>query len=140
MLAAGTVSAALEGGPDPAIAARVAQDVAQAGPAREANAAIPVPAKAAPAAPPPAPSSAPPPAGDWQVQVGAFRSTVAAEAHLRSLEGDVPGLARLTRAHQLRGNINRVRIGGIEDEASARELCAQILAAGRGCFVAGPGD
>ncbi len=133
----GTLSSALNGGSDPAFAARSGQDVAGDRSAREANAAIP--AAAVPAAAIPATgSSAPRPAGIWQIQVGAFRNTRAAESHLRALEENVPELARLTAFHQLRGDISRVRIGGIEDEAAARELCARILAVGRDCFVARP--
>lgn len=127
---AGTLSSVLEGGPDPAFAARIRQSVASAQPGIEAHASVP--AAAVPAA------SAPPPPGVWQVQVGAFRNAQAAEAHLRALESEVPQLAKLTATHQLRGNINRVRIAGIGDEAAARDLCSRIAAAGRGCFVVRP--
>lgn len=134
ILATGTLSSALDGGPAPAFAARIGQTVASAQPGTKAHAAIP--ASAAPAAASPGPQ----PAGVWQIQVGAFRNTQAAEAHLRTLEAGIPELARLTAVHQLRGGLNRVRIGGIEDEAAARGLCASIAASGRGCFVAGPGS
>lgn len=132
ILASGMLSSTLGGGPDPAFAAQVGQSVASPQPGAEARAAIS--AASAPAAS----SSAPPPAGVWQIQVGAFQNSFAAEAHLRALEGEVPELKPLTATHRLRGNITRVRIGGIEDEAAARRLCARILAVGRGCFVAGP--
>lgn len=132
ILATGLLSSALTGAPDPAFAARIGQSVASAQSGAAAHAAVP--AAAAPAAS----SSAPPPAGVWQIQVGAFRNGFAAEAHLRALEGEVPELEPLTAIHQLRGDINRVRIGGIEDEAAARRLCARILAVGRACFVTGP--
>jgi cell division septation protein DedD len=132
VLATGTLSSTLGGGPDPAFAARIGQSVAGARSGMEARAASP--AAAGLAASPPAP----PPAGAWQIQVGAFRNLAAAEAHRRSLEREVPELARLPQTHQLRGRINRVRIGGIEDEAAARGLCGRIRAVGHGCFVAEP--
>lgn len=133
VLMAGTLSSVLEGGPDPAFAARIRQSVASAPPGIEAHASVP--AKAVPAA-----ASAPPPAGAWQVQVGAFRNAQAAEAHLRALESQVPELAKLTATHQLRGKIDRIRIAGIGDEAAARELCSRIAAVGSGCFVVRPGS
>ncbi|HEX8380245.1 MAG TPA: SPOR domain-containing protein [Allosphingosinicella sp.] len=132
VLTTGALSSALDGEPQPAFAARIAQKVASAPAGMQARPA------ARGAAAPAAASSAPPPGGIWKVQVGAFRDTVAAEAHLRALESGVPELARLTPIHQLRGGLNRVRIGGIEDEVAARELCARITATGRGCFVVGP--
>jgi cell division septation protein DedD len=137
VLATGTLSASLDGGPEPAFAARIRQSVAGTQPVAEARAAIP--AETAPASP--SAFASPPPAaagaGAWQIQVGAFRNAFAAEAHVRALARQVPELERLTLTHQLRGKINRVRIGGIEDEEAARELCARIRAVGRGCFVAG---
>lgn len=138
VLATGTLSASLDGGPEPAFAARIRQSVAGAEPGTEARAAIP--AATAPAAlSSSSPASAEPTAAAiWQIQVGAFRNTAAAEAHVRALEKEVPQLAQLTVTHQLRGGINRVRIGGIEDETAARRLCASIRAVGRDCFVAGP--
>lgn len=132
ILATGMLSSALNGAPDPAFVAQVGRSVESAQSGTQVRGAIS--AGLAPAAS----SSAPPPAGVWQIQVGAFRNGFAARAHLRALEGEVPELKPLTATHQLRGDINRVRIGGIEDEAAARELCARILAIGRGCFVAGP--
>lgn len=139
VLATGTLSANLDGGPEPAFAARIRQQVAGAQPVTQARAALPAAtAPAAPAVPSASAPSTPPAAGVWQIQVGAFRNTFAAEAHLRALEKEVPQLAQLSRTHQLRGKINRVRIGGIEDEPAARGLCARIRAAGRDCFVAGP--
>jgi cell division septation protein DedD len=132
VLATGTLSSVLDGAPDAAFAARIGRTVASARSGDEAHAATP--AAGIPAASP----SAPPAAGAWQVQVGAFRNASAAEAHLRALESQLPELARLTRTHQLRGDLNRIRIGGIEDEAGARGLCGRILAAGRGCFVVRP--
>lgn len=123
----------MSGGPDPAVTAQIKQSVAGAQPGTQAQAAVP--AGAVPAASSSAPPRAP---GIWQIQVGAFRNSFAAEAHLRALERELPQLAQLSRSHQLRGTINRVRIGGIADEAAARELCAGIAAVGRGCFVAGP--
>lgn len=132
ILATGMLSSALDGAADPAFAAEVGRSVESAQSGTQVRTAIA--AGSAPAAS----SSAPPPAGVWQIQVGAFRNSFAAEAHLRALEGEVPELKALTAIHQLRGDVNRVRIGGIEDEATARELCARILAIGRGCFVAGP--
>lgn len=139
VLSTGTLSSTLGGGPDPAFAARIGQSVARAGPGMEARAAA-LPAMPVPAAVPAAAAAAPPPApqGVWQIQVGAFRDTSAAEAHLRALEAEVPELGGLTRTHQLRGRINRVRIGGIANKPAARALCERILAVGRGCFVARP--
>jgi hypothetical protein len=138
----GALSSALDGGPDPAFAARVGQSVASARPATQARAANPAPAvpaaQAASVAVPAAAPAVPSPAGVWQVQAGAFRNTLAAEAHLRALESSVPELARLSAVHQLRDGVNRVRIAGIEDEAAARRLCQRILAIGRGCFVVRP--
>lgn len=132
VLTTGTLSSALNGGADPAFAARIEQGIEPAQSAMAAHAAIPA------AIVPRAGSSAPRPAGVWQIQVGAFRNALAGEAHLRALESEVPELAQLSASHQLRGDLNRVRIGGIDDETAARELCARILAVGRGCFVAGP--
>lgn len=138
VLATGAVSSTLDGGPDPAFASRIARSVPGAGPGIEARAAAaPAAPAAAAVAVPPAPS--PPPRGLWQIQVGAFRDTSAAEAHLRALEAEMPELAGLDRIHQLRGRISRVRIGGIAGEPAARALCARILTAGSGCFVAGRG-
>lgn len=132
MLIAGTLSSALEGGPDPAFAARIGQGIAGAQSSIKAHASSP--AEAAPAA-----NDSPQPlAGAWQVQVGAFRNAQAAEAHLRALESDVPELANLTAIHQLRGKIDRIRIAGIGDEAAARGLCSRILEVGRDCFVVRP--
>jgi cell division septation protein DedD len=135
VLATGGLSSVLDGGPDPAFAARIARSVASGPSPIEARAAPP---PAAPAASVPAASEPAPPAAAWQIQVGAFRNVVAAEAHLRSLESGVPELARLTATHRLRGGLNRVRIGGIADETAARGLCARIVAAGNGCFVVAP--
>lgn len=135
-LTAGSLSAALESGPDPAFSARIRQSGASAQSAIRAR--PPIPAAAVAPEAPSSSSPAPEPAGDWQVQVGAFRNTFAAEAHLRALNAEVPELERLTATHQLRGGINRVRIGGIGDEAAARDLCERIAAAGRCCFVARP--
>lgn len=132
MLTAGALSSALDGGPDPAFAARIGQGVAGMRSGMEAHAAIP--AATAPAAA----TAAPPPAGAWQIQVGAFRNAPAAEAQVRTLKSRVPELAPLTAIRQHRGGLNRVRIGGIEDEAAARRLCARLLASGRGCFVVRP--
>ena len=129
---AGTLSSVLEGGPDPAFAARIGRSVANAQSGIEAHASTPA------AALPAALASAPPPAGVWQVQVGAFRDAQAAEAYLRALESDAPELAKLTATHQLRGKIDRVRIAGIGDEAAARALCSRLVAIGRGCFVVRP--
>jgi cell division septation protein DedD len=138
MLATGALSSALEAGPEAAFSERIKRSVAGAGPGTEAHAAIP--AAAAPAA---APSSAPPssvprPAGVWQVQVGAFRNPSAAEAYLRALQGALPELAQRTATQGRFGELNRVRIGGIEDEGTARALCDRVLATGRGCFVLRP--
>jgi cell division protein FtsN len=130
MLTTGAVSSALDGGPDPAFAARIGRVAAGMSSGMEAHAAAPA------AAVLPVRASAPAPG--WQVQVGAFRKTPAAEAHLRALEQAVPELARLTPVHQLRGGLNRVRIGGIGDEASGLELCERISSAGSDCFVIGP--
>lgn len=132
IVATGMLSSALNGAPDPAFAAQVGRSVEGAQSGTQARAAI------SDGSAPAASSSAPRPAGVWQIQVGAFRNSSAAEAHLRALEGEVPELAPLAATHLLRGDINRVRIGGIGDEAAARELCARILAVGSGCFVAGP--
>jgi cell division septation protein DedD len=132
VLTTGLLSSALDAVPHPAFAGRIEQLAAAGRPTRDAKAALP--AATAPAAA----SSAPRRAGLWQIQVGAFRSRQAAEAHLRALGSDMPELARLTAAHQLHGRIDRVRLGGIEDEAAARQLCSRILATGRGCFVVRP--
>jgi hypothetical protein len=132
VLMSGTLSSALDGGPDPAFAARIGRGVADLQSGMEAHAAVPATAE------PASSTFAPPPRALWQVQVGAFRKTAAAEAHLRILEAAVPELARRTAIHQLRGGLNRVRIGGIEDEADARRLCTAILGAGSGCFVVAP--
>lgn len=132
VLTTGALSSALDGGPDPAFAARIGHGVANLKSGMEAHAAIP--GVMAPASP----AFAPSPAGPWQIQVGAFRNPAAAEAQLRALESEVPDLTRLSAVHQLRGGVNRVRIGGIADEAAARRLCARLLAAGRGCFVVAP--
>lgn len=141
VLATGTLSASLDGGPEPAFAARIRQGVAGGQPGTEARAVVPATTATAAissfSSSPPAPAE-PTAAGLWQIQVGAFRNTFAAEAHVRALEKEVPQLEQLTLTHQLRGSINRVRIGGIQDEAAARELCARIRAVGRDCFVAGP--
>ncbi|HEX8480770.1 MAG TPA: SPOR domain-containing protein [Allosphingosinicella sp.] len=137
VLTTGALSSALDDAPQPAFATRIAREAASLPPATRPPAAAPAaaaPASAAPAAL----NSAPLATRVWQVQVGAFRSTAAAEAHLRTLESGVPELARLTPVHQLRGGLNRVRIGGIEDEGAAHRLCARIAASGRGCFVVGP--
>lgn len=131
VLAAGTLSSVLDGGSAPAFAAKVGQSVASARLGMEAHAAAPV-ARA------PIPSSRPPSTGVWQVQVGAFRTAQAAEAHLRAVKSEVPEVAHLSGSNQVRAGLNRVRIGAIEDEAGARELCRHIVAAGRGCFVVGP--
>lgn len=128
----GTLSSVLDGGPDPAFTARVRQSVASAQPRIEAHAANP--AAVAPAAR----SSAGPSPAAWQVQVGAFRNAGAAQTHLRTLQGEIPELAGLTASHQRRGDVSRVRIGAIGDEAAARELCARLVAIGRGCFVVAP--
>lgn len=133
VMATGTLSSALDGGPDPAFAARIGPKVAKAQPRAAARAAIP--AKLPPASGASATAQA---AGLWQIQVGAFRNTLSAEAHLRALESEVPELTRLSAIHQLRAGLTRVRIGGIGDEASARRLCEDIAAAGRGCFVVRP--
>ncbi len=135
VLAAGALSSALDGAPDSAFAARIGQSVASLRPNMEAHAAIPAPAALAPLA---AAGSEPSPAGGWRIQVGAFRTLPAAEAHVRTLKSELPELARLPAIHQLRGDLNRVRIGGIGEKAAARRLCARILATGRGCFVVGP--
>jgi hypothetical protein len=132
VLMAGTLSSVLEGGPDPAFAARIHQSLASAQPGLEAHASVSPAAGASP------PVSAPAPAGAWQIQVGAFRDAQAAEAHLRALESEVPELAKLTVSHQLRGEIDRIRIAGIGDEAAARKLCSRLRAVGRGCFVVRP--
>ncbi|HEX8063744.1 MAG TPA: SPOR domain-containing protein [Allosphingosinicella sp.] len=129
-----TLSSALDGGPDPAFAARIGESVAGFRPGMEAHASTSGATAAASARPPLAPRSGP----GWQIQVGAFRNTPTAEAHLRALERAVPELGRLTAVHQLRGRVNRVRIGGIEEEAAARGLCEHIRAAGSGCFVVAP--
>ncbi|HYW15341.1 MAG TPA: SPOR domain-containing protein [Allosphingosinicella sp.] len=134
VLASGALSFNLGGGPDPAFAAGIKQSVAGARPGREAQATLP-----AVRIPPPGAAPAPrQPFGVWQIQVGAFRNMSAAQADLAALESQVPELGRLKATHQLRGTINRVRIGGIEDEAGARRLCARLAEIGRGCFVAGP--
>ena len=99
---------------------------------------MPAHAAVAPARVAAAPSPPPLPARDWQIQVGAFRDTAAAEAHLRALESGLPELAGLTPAHQLRGRLSRVRIGGIANEAAARRLCARAEAVAGGCFVVRP--
>ncbi|MET1111873.1 MAG: SPOR domain-containing protein [Allosphingosinicella sp.] len=132
VLATGALSSAMDGGPDPAFAARIVRKVASARPGMEAHAANPAAAAAASA------TSAPPPAGVWRIQAGAFRTRPAAEAQLLALKSEVPEVARLTAIIQPGGGLNRVRIGGIGNEAAARRLCARLLAAGRGCFVAGP--
>lgn len=132
VLTTGALSSALDGGPDPAFAARIGRGVANVRSSMEARAAIPA------VTAPTSAASAPPRAGPWQIQVGAFRNTVAAETYLRTLESEVPELGRLSAIHQLRGGLNRVRVGGIEDEAAARSLCARILAARPGCFVVAP--
>lgn len=139
VLATGSLSAGLDGGPEPAFAARIRQSVAGAQPGTEARAAIPAAtAPMAISASSSLASAEPTAAGIWQIQVGAFRNTVAAEAHVRALQKEVPQLAQLTLTHQLRGKINRIRIGGIPDEPAARELCERIRAVGRDCFVASP--
>ncbi|MGA9582707.1 MAG: SPOR domain-containing protein [Allosphingosinicella sp.] len=122
VLATGTISSAMDGGPGAPSLQPVAIALAAAPPA---------PAQEIP-------SLEPPPAGGWQVQVGAFRSLPAAEAHLRALESELPELTRLTAAYQLRGGLNRIRIGGIGDESAAGGLCERIAETGRGCFVVGP--
>lgn len=121
VLTTATLSSAVDGGPQPAFAARIGEGARSVGSGIAAQAAAP-----------------PPPAEGWRIQVGAFRDALAAEGHLQALERDVPRLAGLTATHQLRGGVNRVRIGGIGDEAEARGLCALIAAAGRGCFVVPP--
>ena len=132
VLTAGTLSSALDGRPAPAYAAQVRQGVAAARSGMAAHAAVP-------AGPRPVVASAPPAAaGDWQIQVGAFRSAAAAEANLRAVRSEVPELARLPGGHRLRDGLDRVRIGAIADEPAARGLCARIVAVGRGCFVVGP--
>ncbi len=123
----GALSSVLEDAPRPAFAARVGPGVESA-----------LPGRPSPAAELQTAASEPLPAGVWQVQVGAFRNTQAAEAHLRTLESGVPELARLTPIHRLRGRLNQVRIAGIENEAAARALCKRIAAAGGGCFVVEP--
>ena len=137
MAAAGAVltmsllSAAVDGGPDPAFAAGIARGVAGTQSGMAAHAAVAT-------APVPAPASSPSPAGDWQIQVGAFRDTAAAEAHLRARESKLAELAGLSPVHQLRGSLTRVRIEGISNEAAARRLCARVEAVAGGCFVVRP--
>ncbi len=129
VLATGALSSALDGGPSPAFAAGIGRNVESVQPQAKARTATPAPAL---------PSHASLPADLWQIQVGAFRTISAAEAHLGALESELPELARMEPTHQLRGGLHRVRIGGIGDEPAARALCARILAAGRGCFAIRP--
>lgn len=132
VMTTGALSSVLEIGPRPAFTAPIGPKVANAQPATETRAAASGQMPSANGSP------ATPPAGPWQIQVGAFRNTISAEIHLRALESEVPELARLSAIHQLRGGLNRVRIGGIGDEAAARRLCDHIAAVGRGCFVVRP--
>jgi len=107
---------------------------------REAGEAVArVAPRVAPATPVAVPA-APPAAGNWQIQVGAFRSADAARAELREAETLVAELAGLPDASQPRGPLMRARFGGIEDGSTARSLCGRLVDAGGRCFVVPPED
>jgi cell division septation protein DedD len=111
--------------------------------AGQAGAPAPIPAPAAPAAAAGVEAAGLEAAGfggEWQVQAGAFRRPAAAQAHLSALEAEVPEVGGLAGAARADGEITRVRIGGIADEAAARGLCERIAGTGRACFVVAPGS
>ena len=129
MLLTGALSSAFSGAPATASA-----------PARpESGQAAPAIATRVEPAPPSSAPEAAPSAGDWQIQVGAFRNESSARTQLRAAESLVPELASLAEAPQPWGDVVRARFGGIADEAAASGLCGRIIDAGGRCFVVAPG-
>jgi hypothetical protein len=74
----------------------------------------------------------------WQIQIGAFRNSGAAQAQLRAAEGLVPELTSLGGALQRQGEVVRARYAGIAEETDARRLCGRIIETGGQCFVVPP--
>ena len=118
----------------PPASASVAPTVAAAG-IRSANR----PAAAIASPPPPSTVAAVARRGGWQVQVGAFRSRQAAEAHVAALGSRVPELSALAAEFQPARALTRVRIGGIASREDARRLCGSVRSHGSGCFPVSPG-
>jgi hypothetical protein len=102
----------------------------------------------APPAPPPAvappPATAPAPAvtGTTQVQLAATVDQAGAKAEWSKLEVKMPGLLTgqtpiFMQAVVDGQNIWRLRLGGFADVPTAKAFCAQVIAKGGGCTVAG---
>lgn len=74
----------------------------------------------------------------WQIQVGSFSRSEAAEARLRSIAGQLPKARDWTSIVAPFGSLSRARIGGFADEAAARGACAAMDERGIECFVVPP--
>jgi hypothetical protein len=104
----------------------------------------------APSAPPPAPApapatpatAAPPASGGVEVQLAATVTQAQAEQKWAAFLGAMPDLAGgrkpdIALAVVDGQTIWRLRLGGFADQAAASSFCAQVVAKGGGCTVAG---
>jgi len=101
------------------------------------------PVSAPPAPPPPATSVAKPvakpaakPGGGMLVQIGASTSEAEARALIAALGASLGGREAWVETAQVDGKTwRRAVVGGFADAADAARFCADLKAAGRGCFV-----
>lgn len=118
---------------------------AEAGPAPRAAEPVHAPSKPLPvkpilhatatkAGPKPAPASA---GGTWQVQLGAYGSSGAAQAAWKTLSGKAAALRALRPSYEKAGAMTRLRAGPLDREG-AQKACAAAKAAGGGCFPVAP--
>ncbi len=93
----------------------------------------------APAPLPTPPAVAPAPvqamAGNWRVQLGAFRDENKAKNLWNSLEGRMSGLQSLQPYLVKAGGITRLQAGPFATRSQADSMCASIKAAGSDCIV-----
>ncbi len=108
------------------------------------KAAPPAAAAPAPVAAPPSPAKASPPAatGTTQVQLAATVDQAGAKAEWSKLEVKMPGLLTGQTPIFMQAVVDgqtiwRLRLGGFADVPAARAFCAQVIAKGGGCTVAG---
>jgi hypothetical protein len=98
-------------------------------------------APVAPPAPPPA-SAGNPNAGPVEVQLAATVDQASAEKAWSAYLGKIPGLVGNKKPEFLPAVVDgesiwRLRLGGFADASAAAAFCAQVVAAGETCTVAG---
>jgi hypothetical protein len=94
------------------------------------------------AAPPPAAPAPPPKTGTTQVQLAATVDEAGAKAEWSKLEVKMPGLLTGQTPIFMPAVVDgqtiwRLRLGGFADVPAAKSFCAQVVAKGGGCTVAG---